>query len=180
MLNYDFTPLSRSFIGFDRMAGLIDNAAKLSGTGSYPPYNIAQINEDEYLIELAVAGFGEADLTFETHENVLSIIGTKAVNGAANENTHESANENLPTTYLHRGIAERGFERRFQLADHVIVTGADLANGMLRINLRRELPEAMKPRTIKIGNFAQNPGYAPGKGDENLTSRKSSGKRKTA
>ena len=104
MLNYDFTPLSRSFIGFDRMAGLIDNAAKLSGTGSYPPYNIAQINEDEYLIELAVAGFGEADLTIETHENVLSIIGTKAVNGAANENTHESANENLPTTYLHRGI----------------------------------------------------------------------------
>ncbi len=173
MLNYDFTPLSRSFIGFDRMAGLIDNAAKLSGTGAYPPYNIAQISEDEYLIELAIAGFGEQDLTIETFENVLSIIGTKAVNGAANENTSEDVSENLPDTYLHRGIAERGFERRFQMADHVTVTGADLANGMLRISLRRELPEAMKPRTISIGTISNE-------GDKNLTSRKSSGKRKTA
>jgi len=169
MLNYDFTPLSRSFIGFDRMAGLIDNAAKLSGTGSYPPYNIAQISDDEYLIELAVAGFGDTDLTIETHENVLSIIGSKA----ANENTSESNSEYLPNKYLHKGIAERGFERRFQLADHVIVTGADLANGMLRIALRRELPEAMKPRSISIGAITT-------KGDRNLTSRKSSRKRKTA
>ncbi len=161
MLNYDFTPLSRSFIGFDRMASLIDNAAKLNGTGSYPPYNIAQINEDEYLIELAVAGFSDKDITIETHENVLTIIGSKG------------ANENLTQAeagYLHRGIAERGFERRFQLADHVSVTGADLVNGMLRIDLRRELPEAMKPKTISIG----------GKPDKTLTSRKSSGKRKTA
>ncbi len=163
MLNYDFTPLSRSFIGFDRMAGLIDNAAKMSGNNSYPPYNIAQINEDEYRIELAVAGFGEADLNIETHENVLTVIGTKA----ANENITDTALE-----YLHRGIAERGFERRFQLADHVIVTGADLTNGMLRIELRRELPEAMKPRTIAIGS--------PAKHDKHLTRRKSSGKRKAA
>ncbi len=161
MLNYDFSPLSRSFIGFDRMADLIDNAAKLSGTGTYPPYNIAQISENDYLIELAVAGFAEADLNIETFENVLSITGTKT--------TSESANESI-SEYLHRGIAERGFERRFQLADHVVVTGADLANGMLRINLRRELPEAMQPRTIAIGH----------KGDKNLTSRKSSGKRKAA
>lgn len=166
MLNYDFTPLSRSFIGFDRMASLIDNAAKLNGTGSYPPYNIAQISDDEYLIELAVAGFGDADLSIETHENVLTIVGTKA----ANENSSEPDVEYLPNKYLHRGIAERGFERRFQLADHVTVTGADLVNGMLRIELRRELPEAMKPRTISIG----------GKHDGNLTERKSSGKRKAA
>jgi len=165
MLNYDFSPLSRSFIGFDRMAGLIDNAAKLSGTGSYPPYNILQTSEDQYLIELAVAGFSEADLSIETFENVLSITASKA----ANENT----SEDLPNTYLHKGIAERGFERRFQLADHVVVTGADLANGMLRINLRRELPEAMKPRSISIGTIASQ-------GDKNLTSRKSSGKRKAA
>jgi len=166
MLNYDFTPLSRSFIGFDRMAGLIDNAAKLNGNGSYPPYNIAQVSEDEYLIELAVAGFGDADLNIETHENVLTVVGTKA----ANENLPEPDVEYLPNKYLHRGIAERGFERRFQLADHVTVTGADLINGMLRIELRRELPEALKPRTISIGD----------KHDENLTTRKSSGKRKAA
>jgi len=166
MLNYDFTPLSRSFIGFDRMAGLIDNAAKLNGTGSYPPYNIAQISDDEYMIELAVAGFGDADLNIETHENVLTIVGTKA----ANENLSELGTENLANKYLHRGIAERGFERRFQLADHVTVTGADLVNGMLRIDLRRELPDAMKPRTISIGS----------KHNENLTMRKPSGKRKVA
>ena len=170
MLNYDFTPLSRSFIGFDRMAGLIDNAAKLNGNGSYPPYNIAQISEDEYLIELAVAGFGDADLNIETHENVLTVVGTKA----ANENLSQPNVEYLPTKYLHRGIAERGFERRFQLADHVTVTGADLVNGMLRIELRRELPEAMKPRTISIG------AELAGKHDENLTTRKPSGKRKAA
>ncbi len=161
MLNYDFTPLSRSFIGFDRMAGLIDNAAKLSGTGSYPPYNIAQINDDEYRIELAVAGFGDTDIDIETHENVLTIIGTRAVN----ENTPDTSPE-----YLHRGIAERGFERRFQLADHVIVTGANLVNGMLSIELRRELPEAMKPRRIAIGALH----------DKNLTNQKSSRKRKVA
>jgi molecular chaperone IbpA len=170
MLNYDFTPLSRSFIGFDRMAGLIDNAAKLNGTGSYPPYNIAQISEDEYLIELAVAGFGDDDLNIETHENVLTIVGTKAANG----NLPDPDAEFPANTYLHRGIAERGFERRFQLADHVSVTGADLVNGMLRIDLRRELPEAMKPRTISIGSERAQ------KHNENLTTRKSCGKRKVA
>ncbi len=174
MLNYDFTPLSRSFIGFDRMAGLIDNAAKLSGTGSYPPYNIAQVGEDKYLIELAVAGFGDTDIVIETHENVLTIIGTKAVN----ENKLGAPSPE----YLHQGIAERGFERRFQLADHVIVTGANLVNGMLSIELRRELPEAMKPRRIAIGSAID--GTAGGslgqKDDNNLTDRKSSRKRKTA
>jgi len=155
-MNYDFTPLTRSFIGFEHMAGLIDNAAKMSSTGSYPPYNIAQTGDDEYLIELAVAGFGDADLSLETHENVLNIVGTKAANDSQGD-------------YLHRGIAERGFERHFQLADHVIVTGASLENGLLRISLKRELPEAMKPRKIEIS-----------KTNENLILRKPSRKRKTA
>lgn len=138
-MNYDFSPLSRSFIGFDRMASLIDNASKLSTSNSYPPYNISQISDDDYLIELAVAGFSDADIAIETHENVLSVIGTKAANdGPAGE-------------FLHRGIAERGFERRFQMADHVIVTGATLENGLLKVTLKRELPEAMKPRKITIG-----------------------------
>ncbi len=156
-MTYDFTPLSRSFIGFDRMANLIDNAAKFSGTNAYPPYNIAQLSDDDYLIELAVAGFGESDLEIETHENVLSVIGTKA------------ANETNVGEYLHRGIAERGFERRFQLADHVKVTGASLVNGLLRIELKRELPEAMKPRRIAISNH-----------DETLISSKPCRKSKAA
>jgi len=157
MTNYDFSPLTRSFIGFDRMAGLIDNAAKMTANNSYPPYNIAQISDDDYRIELAVAGFGEDDLTIETHENVLTVTGTK------------SANDDQPGEYLHRGIAERGFERRFQLADHVIVTGASLVNGLLKVDLHRELPEAMKPRRITISN-----------GEENLISQKPSRKRKAA
>lgn len=157
MINYDFTPLSRSFIGFDRMADLIDNASKLGAANTYPPYNIAQTGENDYLIELAVAGFSDADLSLETHENVLTVVGTKAANDAQGE-------------YLHRGIAERGFDRRFQLADHVTVKGATLENGLLRINLVRELPDAMKPRKIKIGQS----------GDEKLISQKPSGKRKAA
>lgn len=157
MINYDFTPLSRSFIGFDRMADLIDNASKLGTAGAYPPYNIAQTGENDYLIELAVAGFADADLSLETHENVLTVVGTKAANDEQGE-------------YLHRGIAERGFERRFQLADHVIVKGASLENGLLRINLVRELPEAMKPRKIEIGISRE----------ENLISQKPSRKRKAA
>jgi molecular chaperone IbpA len=157
MRTYDFSPLTRSFIGFDRMADLIDNASKLGANGSYPPYNIAQTGENDYLIELAVAGFGDGDLSLETHENVLTIVGTKAANDEQGD-------------YLHRGIAERGFERRFQLADHVIVSGASLKNGLLRINLTRELPEAMKPRKIEITQ----------KGDENLITQKPSRKRKAA
>ena len=157
MINYDFTPLSRSFIGFDRMADLIDNAAKLGTSGTYPPYNISQTGDNDYQIELAVAGFAEADLSLETHENVLTVVGTKAANDGQG-------------TYLHRGIAERGFERRFQLADHVLVTGANLENGLLRIELTRELPEAMKPRTISINK----------KSEENLIPQKPSRKRKAA
>lgn len=160
MRNYDFTPLYRSFVGFDRMASLIDAASQtLENNSSYPPYNVAQISEDAYRIELAVAGFSTDELDIESHENVLTVKGTKTPSA-----------DNDETQYLHRGIAERGFERRFQLADHVFVTGADLKNGLLVITLKRELPEALKPRKIEIG----------GKADEKLITQTRSRKAKAA
>ncbi len=161
MRTYDFSPLYRSFVGFDRMASLIDSASQIDGSGSYPPYNVAQIDEDSYRIELAVAGFADDELEIESHENVLTVTGRKSAPDADNDDG---------PTYLHRGIAERGFERRFQLADHVYVTGADLKNGLLVISLVRELPEALKPRKIAIGEQS----------DEKLITQKSSGKRKAA
>ncbi|MEP6343014.1 MAG: Hsp20 family protein [Maricaulaceae bacterium] len=141
MRNYDFSPLYRSFVGLDRMAGLIDAASQqVDANKSYPPYNVVQIGEDAYRIDLAVAGFSEDDIDIESHESVLTVTGHKA--------PIESDDD---MQYLHRGIAERGFERRFQLADHVIIEGADLKNGLLSLSLRRELPDALKPRKIKIG-----------------------------
>ena len=140
MRSYDFSPLYRSFVGFDRMANLIDLAAQQANTGNnYPPYNVAQLSENAYKIELAVAGFTQEDLDISSHENVLTITGQ-----------HSQDNANDDAEYLHRGIAERGFERRFQLADHVFVTGAELQNGLLVVSLKRELPEALKPRNIAI------------------------------
>ena len=157
MRPYDFSPLYRSFVGFDRMANLIDAASQQATSGnSYPPYNVAQISENAYRIELAVAGFAEDELELESHENVLTISGRKVPSA-----------DNDAAEYLHRGIAERGFERRFQLADHVKVEGADLKNGLLVISLKRELPEALKPRKIAIN-------------DENLIQSKPSGKAKAA
>ncbi|MEM9600253.1 MAG: Hsp20 family protein [Pseudomonadota bacterium] len=139
---YDLSPLYRSYVGLDRMAGLIDAAsAQASNTASYPPYNVARLSEDAYRIELAVAGFGHDDLSIETEQNRLTITGRIADQG-----------DNDDLDYLHRGIAERGFERRFQLADHVIVEDAQLENGLLVISLKRELPDALKPRTIEIGS----------------------------
>ena len=141
MRNYDFSPLYRSFVGLDRMAGLIDAASQqIDSNQAYPPYNVVQIGEDAYRIDLAIAGFSEDDIDIESHQNVLTVTGRKV----PAENSEE-------TQYLHRGIAERGFERRFQLADHVIVERADLKNGLLSLSLRRELPEALKPRKIEIG-----------------------------
>lgn len=139
MSTFDFSPLYRTVVGFDRLASMIDTAARLDGAQGYPPYNIEQSADDEnaYAIELAVAGFAEADLDLEVKEGQLVIIGKK-----------DSAEQNR--RFLHRGIAERGFIRRFQLADHVVVTGAVLKNGLLRVELKRELPEAMKPRKIAI------------------------------
>lgn len=140
MSTFDFSPLYRTVVGFDRLASLIDTASRLDGAQGYPPYNIEQSIEDDnaYAIELAVAGFGEDDLDLEVKEGQLIVVGKK-----------DGGTENRK--FLHRGIAERGFIRRFQLADHVVVTGANLKHGLLRIELKRELPEAMKPRKISIG-----------------------------
>ncbi len=138
MTTFDFSPLYRSSIGFDRMALLIDAATRrdLSQT-TYPPYNIEHVGEDNYAITMAVAGFSSNDLDIESKSNQLTIKGNRA----------EAAETKQ---YLHQGIAQRGFEHRFQLADFVRVEGAKLENGLLRVNLVRELPEAMKPRSIKI------------------------------
>lgn len=162
---YDLTPLYRSFVGLDRMASMIDAAsAQATNTGSYPPYNVVRLSDDRYRIELAVAGFAEADLTIESEQNRLTITGHHAGKSANDE-----------SDYLHRGIAERGFERRFQLADHVVIDGAELANGLLSISLRRELPEALKPRTIAIGTT-----NAAAERGENLITPQTSGKAKAA
>jgi len=136
--HFDLTPLYRSTIGFDRIGSLLDTLNAFEGeTPSYPPYNIERESENAYRISMAVAGFGEGDLDIEVKENTLSIRGEKRV-------------EQENSTFLHRGIAARSFERRFQLADYVVVKGASLENGLLHVELVRELPEAMKPRTIEI------------------------------
>jgi molecular chaperone IbpA len=140
MRHFDLTPLYRSTIGFDRVGSLLDTLSSFEGeTPSYPPYNIERVAENAYRIYMAVAGFGESDLDIEVKENTLSIRGEKRT---------EQEQENA--TFLHRGIASRSFERRFQLADYVVVKSASLENGLLHVDLVRELPEAMKPRTIAI------------------------------
>ena len=139
MRTVDFTPLYRSVVGFDRLATLLEAAAKSEGPTGYPPYNIETVGENAYRIEIAVAGFKPEELEIEVKENLLTVAGRKAANDEGRQ-------------YLHRGLAERNFERRFQLADYVLVTGADLADGLLSVSLKRELPEALKPRKIEIGS----------------------------
>ncbi|WP_086932441.1 Hsp20 family protein [Agarilytica rhodophyticola] len=140
MREFDFSPLYRSAIGFDRIASLLDNISRTEqGQTSYPPYNIELIGEDEYRITMAVAGFTESELNIEIKQNNLTVTGKK-----------ESANRNQQ--FLHQGIAARNFERRFQLADYVRVENASMENGLLHIDLVREIPEAMKPRTIAINS----------------------------
>lgn len=141
MRPYDFSPLYRNFVGFDRMANMIDAAANQASKSntSYPPYNVVRLTEDSFQIELAVAGFTTDDIEIETHNGVLTISGE-----------HAEKAQNDAAEYLHRGIAERGFERRFQLADHVRVSAAGLKNGLLTIELIREIPEALKPHKITI------------------------------
>jgi molecular chaperone IbpA len=137
MRTVDFSPLYRSVVGFDRLAALLDQAATQDSAAGYPPYNIERTDENAYRIEIAVAGFRPDELTIEVKENLLTVTGRKAANDDARK-------------FLHRGLAERNFERRFQLADYVIVTDAALDNGLLSVSLKRELPEALKPRTIAI------------------------------
>ena len=139
MTTFDFSPLYRTSVGFDRLASMMSSASRLDQGNSYPPYNIRTTGEDHYQITMAVAGFSEDDLDITTEHNRLLVTGKRA------EETEEQGE------YLYRGIATRSFERRFNLADHVKVVSASLANGLLHIELERELPEAMKPRKIKIG-----------------------------
>ena len=142
MRDFDFSPLFRSAIGFDRLPSLLDTAMRTAGTAeSYPPYNIEKTAEDAYRITLAVAGFGRDDLNLEVRESVFVIKGKTAPDAAPDVGG---------VRYLHRGIAGRAFERRFQLAEHVRADAADLVNGLLTIDLVRELPEARKPRRIEI------------------------------
>lgn len=139
MRNFDFTPLYRSAIGFDRMATLLDNLSRAEqNQPSYPPYNIELTGEDKYRITMAVAGFDQSELTIEVNQSNLTVSANKAT-------------DEQQRTYLHHGIAARSFERRFQLADHVQVQSANYENGLLHIDLQRIIPESMKPRTIPIG-----------------------------
>ncbi len=136
-MNFDLTPLFRTSIGFDRMAQLLDQANRIDQTPSYPPYNIESIDDNHYRITLALAGFGDNDLEITSEQNTLTVKGKK--------------DNDVEGKFIHRGIANRSFERRFQLADHVKVKSANMNNGLLHIELEREIPEAMKPRTIAIG-----------------------------
>lgn len=145
MATNELNPLYRTLVGFDRIANLMDQAARLDAAPGYPPFNIEQIGDDQFRIELAVAGFGQDDLTIEFKQNSLVVTGQRK-------------QPETQRNFLHRGIAERSFERRFGLADHVRVGGAKLENGLLTIDLVRELPEILKPRKIEINNsVAQKP-----------------------
>jgi len=141
MRTVDLSPLYRSFIGFDHLASLMDAAAQTDKQPSFPPYNIEALDKDKYRITMAVAGFSEDELTLQSENNTLVVSGTKA-----------GKEQNDERKFIHQGIAERNFERKFQLGDHVKVLGADLANGLLSIDLEREIPEALKPRKIEIGS----------------------------
>ncbi len=140
MRHVDFSPLYRSTVGFDRLFGMLDTLAQPEGgQTTYPPYNIERTGQDAYRISMAVAGFSEEDIAIEAHRNVLTVKG---------ERKEEKGQDG--TEVLYRGIASRAFERRFQLADHVEVTGAALKNGLLFVDLKRNIPEEMKPRKIAI------------------------------
>lgn len=137
MRQFDFAPLYRSTVGFDRLVQLLDTVSGVDADVGYPPYNIERLGENEYQITMAVAGFGEDEFQIEVKELTLSVSGEKKL-------------DDKERTFLHRGIAARSFERRFQLADHVEVKGAEFKNGLLHIDLERNLPERMKPRTITV------------------------------
>jgi molecular chaperone IbpA len=144
VITFDFAPLYRSTVGFDRMFSMLDQLDDVEGLSNYPPYNIERTGENAYRISVAVAGFTDADLSIETKENRLAIRGEKQTNDE--EKTGE---------VLYQGIAARTFERGFQLADHVEIKGASLENGLLHVDLVREIPEAMKPRAIPIAGSSK-------------------------
>lgn len=138
MRPFDFAPLYRSTVGFDRLVQMLDSISGPDSSDTYPPYNIERLAENEYRITMAVAGFTQDEIKIEVKEQTLNVAGSKA---ADDKERH----------FLHRGIATRAFERRFQLADHVEVKGADLKDGLLHVDLVRNVPERLKPRTIAIG-----------------------------
>jgi molecular chaperone IbpA len=140
MRHFDLTPFYRSTVGFDRLFDLLDSAAGFDADSvAYPPYNIERLGDNEYRITMAVAGFGEDELKIDVKEQSLTVRGEKKADAKQRQ-------------FLHRGIAGRSFERRFQLADHVEVKGADLKDGLLHVDLVRNVPERLKPRVIAIGN----------------------------
>lgn len=139
MTTFDFSPLFRTSVGYDRLASLMNTANRCDAGSGFPPYNIQKAGEDRYRITMAVAGFAESDLDITYENNKLQVTGNKSDDKESEENA-----------FLYRGIATRSFERRFNLAEHVKVTGARMDNGLLHIELEREVPEAMKPRKIAI------------------------------
>ncbi|PWB93345.1 Hsp20 family protein [Methylosinus sporium] len=141
MRHFDLSPLYRSTVGFDRLFSLLDQGPGAEAAPTYPPYNIERTGENDYRVTLAVAGFAREDISIETRENTLTIQGAK----------EPQPETGVKREILHQGIAARAFERRFQLADHVVVTGATLVNGLLHVDLVRQIPEAQKPRRIEIG-----------------------------
>jgi molecular chaperone IbpA len=141
MTTFDFSPLFRSTVGFDRMQRLLESAMRADEANGYPPYNIEKMEENAYRITMAVAGFSESDIDIEVKDGVLFVTG-------------KQAEEQGDRSFLYRGIAGRAFRRSFQLADHVKVQGAALENGLLHVDLMREIPEAMKPRKIAINGSA--------------------------
>jgi len=143
-MTFDFTPLFRTAIGFDRLASLMDSAASAAEAPSYPPYNIEKTGEDSYCLTMAVAGFRPEEIDVVVKDNTLFVSGRMADEGRKGE-------------VLYRGIAGRAFERRFVLADHIVVDNADLQNGLLHVGLKRVVPEALKPRRIPIGSAAHTP-----------------------
>jgi molecular chaperone IbpA len=142
MQTFDFSPFYRSTVGFDRLFNRLDNI--VGQDAKYPPYNIEKVGDNAYRVSIAVAGFAASDIAIESKENALTIKGAKAPEG-----------EGKTREFLHRGIAERAFELRFQLAEYVEVAGASLENGLLHVELKRELPESKKPRTIAIATGSE-------------------------
>jgi molecular chaperone IbpA len=155
MRTYDLTPFYRSSVGFDRLFSLLDRATP-DGSPGYPPYNIERTGDNSYRITVAVSGFSQAELSIVAKENTLTIKGEKT----ANENGKDKSE------LLYRGIAARAFERAFQLADFVVVKNAALENGLLHVDLVREIPEAKKPRSIPISTSAQSPQVVDGSGEK--------------
>lgn len=154
---FDFAPFRRSTVGFDRLFELLENSTSSQSQDNYPPFDLVKLDDNQFRVCLAVAGFTQSEIDITAHQNQLIVSGQKRADDGA--------------TYIHRGIANRSFERRFGLADHITVTGAEMKDGLLSIELTREIPEAMKPRKIDIGGSAARTINAQHGDDEKKTQR---------